>query len=52
MEKAGYVPVPKPDAESGLWQIEGKRQVIYVRTKLPEHERLDAARHLARNRVV
>src|SRR5262249_271011 len=31
MEKCGYVPVRNDAAEDGLWKIEGKRQVIYVK---------------------
>lgn len=46
IEAAGYVPVRNPDALDGLWKIDGKRQVIYVRRELPVNERLAAVKEV------
>jgi phage/plasmid primase-like uncharacterized protein len=46
MENCGYVPVRNSSAQDGLWRIAGKRQVVYARSELPVHERLDAASKL------
>jgi Family of unknown function (DUF5906) len=43
LEKCGYVPVRNDAAESGLWVINGARQVIYARSDLPIQARLRAA---------
>ncbi len=43
METAGYVPVRNPYAKSGLWQLNGRRQVVYGRRDLSPGERLAAA---------
>jgi uncharacterized protein DUF5906 len=47
LEKCGYVPVRNDSAESGLWVINGKRQVIYARKDLSERDRHKTASHLA-----
>jgi ligand-binding sensor domain-containing protein len=48
-EACGYSPVRNPDAEDGLWKLEGRRQVIYARNTLDRKKRLEAARrHLVR----
>jgi Family of unknown function (DUF5906) len=46
LEKCGYVPVRNDTAESGLWVINGTRQVIYGRKTLSNRERFKAARNL------
>jgi Family of unknown function (DUF5906) len=45
-EKCGYVPVRNEAAESGLWVINGARQVIYAKASLSLREQLIAARKL------
>jgi len=47
MERCGYVPVRNDDRQDGLWKINGKSQVIYVKKTLPGRDRLAAARRLA-----
>jgi hypothetical protein len=42
-ESCGYVPVRNSSAESGLWVIAGKRQVVYGRKDVAPAERLAAA---------
>jgi len=46
MEACGYVPVRNPDRETGLWVVNGNRQVIYAKNKLSERDRRDAVRKL------
>jgi hypothetical protein len=38
----GYVKVPNPDAEDGMWKLGGRRQTIYGRTDLSPKEQLSA----------
>jgi Family of unknown function (DUF5906) len=45
-EQCGYVPVRNDAAVSGLWVINGKRQVIYAKASLSVRDRLAAARRL------
>jgi hypothetical protein len=47
LEKCGYVPVRNDTAESGLWVINGSRQVIYGKKLLSIRDRIKAARNLA-----
>jgi hypothetical protein len=44
MEGAGYVPVRNDAADSGLWIIDGKRQVIYGKSALSIRDRIAAVR--------
>jgi hypothetical protein len=46
MEQCGYVPIRNDAAKSGLWKINGTRQVIYAKDTLPIRDRLAAARRL------
>jgi hypothetical protein len=46
IEEGGYVAVENPDADSGLWTIKGRRQMIYARSDWDRQRRLDAARNL------
>jgi hypothetical protein len=46
LEECGYVQVPNDTAKSGLWVINGKRQIIYARKDMPVPERHQAAREL------
>jgi Family of unknown function (DUF5906) len=46
LEKCGYVPVRNDTAESGLWVINGTRQVVYAKVALSIRDRLRAARAL------
>jgi hypothetical protein len=46
-EQCGYVPARNDAAESGLWTINRKRQVVYAKASLSLRERLEAARKLA-----
>jgi hypothetical protein len=50
MEMAGYVSVKNPNAARNLWQVGGKRQVIYARQSLNGTARLNAAAAKARGR--
>ena len=43
MERCGYVAHYNPDVESGLWKINGQRQVLYAREELSPDERQKAA---------
>jgi hypothetical protein len=40
LEQAYFEPCHNPDADSTLWVIQGKRQVVYVRTRLKPGEQL------------
>lgn len=51
LEACGYVPVRNDTAESGLWYINGARQVIYGKKTLPIRDRIKAARDLATPRL-
>ena len=42
-EACGYVAVRNGDGKSGLWVVEGKRQVIYGKDSLTPSDRLLAA---------
>ena len=42
-EACGYTPVRNPDAEDGLWGINGRRQVVYARSDLSLRDRIAAA---------
>ncbi|WP_338830233.1 primase-helicase family protein [Bradyrhizobium sp. 27S5] len=42
LEECGFVPVRNPDADDGLWRIDGRRQAIYARKSLNEQQRLEA----------
>jgi hypothetical protein len=42
MEECGYVKVPNPDADDGLWKAGDRRQTIYGRTDLSPKEQLSA----------
>jgi hypothetical protein len=48
LEKCGYVPVRNPDAESGLWVVNGKRQVVYAKATLSPQERFKAAQDMVK----
>ena len=50
MERCGYVPVRNPDADDGLWKVEGKRQVIYAKAHLTLREQMAAARTVGARR--
>jgi hypothetical protein len=45
-EAVGYAAARNPEAESGLWVINGVRQVIYTDASLPVSQQLAAARAL------
>jgi hypothetical protein len=44
LEAAGYVHIRNADAQDGLWRVDGRRQVIYVRHELSSRDRSIAAR--------
>jgi hypothetical protein len=44
LERCGYVSIRNDTAESGLWKIEGKKQVIYAKSALSIADRIKAAR--------
>jgi hypothetical protein len=49
LERVGYCPVRNPDApDSGLWRLEGIRQVVYAKALLPVAKQLAAAQKLVR----
>jgi hypothetical protein len=50
-EQCEYTPVRNDAAESGLWVINGKRQVIYAKACLSLRDRFAAARALTNGEV-
>jgi hypothetical protein len=46
-EEAGYIPARNEAAKSGLWVIDGRRQMIYAKSSLSIHDRIVAARNRA-----
>jgi hypothetical protein len=46
LEEAGYLVTENPNADSGLWLIKKKRQMIYARADWSQSRRLEAARAL------
>jgi Family of unknown function (DUF5906) len=46
MEACGYEPMRNKDATDGMWKICGKRQVIYVKRELNQHDRHKAVEEL------
>lgn len=50
LEACGYVRVPNPDANDGLWKIDGKRQAVYAAKQLAPDSRLAEARERATGR--
>jgi Family of unknown function (DUF5906) len=48
MEACGYEPLRNDSATDGLWKICGKRQVVYVKRGLNEHDRHKAKEELLR----
>ncbi len=50
LKTAEYVPFRNEGAKDGLWKIDGKRKVVYVRTELSVPERQAAAEGLAKPR--
>jgi hypothetical protein len=44
MERCGYIACRNPDADDGLWRINGRRQTLYAKTSLTLEQRLRAAR--------
>jgi hypothetical protein len=51
LEAAGYIPVRNPDANDGLWRVNGRRSVVYARQALSVRDRLEAAQQLAGSAV-
>jgi Family of unknown function (DUF5906) len=47
MESCGYVPIRNRDSDDGLWVVNGRRQVVYVKKTLPLLERIKFARAFA-----
>ena len=47
MKTADYAPFRNPMAKDGLWKIDGRRRVVYVRQELSVRERQAAAEGLA-----
>jgi Family of unknown function (DUF5906) len=47
-ETCGYVPVRNEEAQSGLWVIDGTRQVVYTQAALSPRDQLAAARELTK----
>jgi hypothetical protein len=45
-EACGYVPVRNPNRKTGVWVIDGERQVVYAKQDLSLREHLAAAREL------
>ena len=44
MERCGYVTCRNPNADDGLWYINGRRQTLYVKASLAPEQRIQAAR--------
>lgn len=49
MKTADYVPIRNEAATDGLWKMDGKRQVVYVKQSLSVHERRAAVEVLIAN---
>jgi hypothetical protein len=45
-EACGYVPVRNPDAEDGLWRINGRREAVYALNGLTRRDQIVAAKEL------
>jgi hypothetical protein len=43
MERCGYIACHNPNADDGLWRINGRRQTLYAKEELSPEERLKAA---------
>jgi hypothetical protein len=43
MERCGYIACRNPNADDGLWKINGRRQTLYVKANLTPAQRLRAA---------
>jgi hypothetical protein len=50
LEAAGYAPLRNDTAKDGLWKVDGRRQVVYVRRELAVRDQLLAARQLVEGR--
>ncbi|MCC8400954.1 DUF5906 domain-containing protein [Paraburkholderia sp. MMS20-SJTN17] len=48
MERAGYVNVRNPDADSGLFQVAGRRVAIYAKRSMTVQQQIQAARERTR----
>ena len=46
MERCRYVPVRNPDADDGLWKLEGKRQAVYAKASMSLRDQIAAVRKL------
>jgi hypothetical protein len=42
MERCGYIAYRNPNADDGLWKINGRRQTLYVQTSLTPQQRAQA----------
>ena len=47
LETCGYAAVPNPYANSGLWRVDGRRQIVYAKISLPRGDQAKAAETLA-----
>ena len=43
------MPVRNPDADDGLWKLEGKRQAVYAKASMSLREQIAAVRKLTAN---
>jgi Family of unknown function (DUF5906) len=50
LEDANYIPVRNPDADSGLWRINDKRQTVYASSALSAGDQVKAIRKMQRAR--
>jgi hypothetical protein len=48
LDGAGYTPVRNDAALSGLWVVDGTRQVVYAKKSIPLREQIEAVRELQR----
>jgi hypothetical protein len=46
LEKCGYVPVRNPDANDGIWKVDGQRMVVYAKRDQPLRNQVLAARNV------
>jgi hypothetical protein len=44
LERCSYIACRNPDADDGLWKVNGRRQTLYAREGLTPEQRLQAAR--------
>ena len=47
MERCDYIPLRNPHARDGLWKLQNKRQVVYIKASLDAVQRKALLKRLA-----